>query len=54
MNKKVIRTAIIYIVSFAVFACVFVQANTLSQNWSSALLFQLLVFFIINVVWYWL
>lgn len=54
MNKKVVRTAIIYIVSLAVFACAFAQVNTLSANWRAALLFQLLVFFIINEVWYWL
>lgn len=54
MNKKVVRTAIIYIVSLAVFACAFAQVNTFSANWSSALFFQLLVFFIINEVWYWL
>ena len=54
MNKKVVRTAIIYIVSLAVFACAFAQVNTFSANWRAALLFQLLVFFIINEVWYWL
>ena len=54
MNKKVVRTAIIYIVSLAVFACAFAQANTLSENWGAALLFQILVFFIINEAWYWL
>ena len=54
MNKKVVRTAIIYIVSLAVFACAFGQANTLLENWRAVLFFQLLVFFIINEVWYWL
>ena len=32
MNKKVVRTAIIYIVSLAVFACAFAQVNTFSAN----------------------
>ena len=54
MIKKVVRTAIIYIVSLAVFACAFGQANTLLENWRAVLFFQLLVFFIINEVWYWL
>lgn len=52
MNKRTVRTAIIYIVSLVVFVCAFAQANILSENWEAALLFQLLMFFIINEVWY--
>lgn len=54
MNKKSVRTSFVYIVSLAVFACAFAQANSLPENWERALLFQSLVFLIINEVWYWL
>lgn len=52
MNKRTVRTTIIYIASLSVFICAFAQANTLLENWRAALLFQLLMFFIINEVWY--